>query len=118
MVRILYGRDLRPGEKGGGAIGKTKRGKGTKLMVVADGTGLPVGDRLYAASPHEATLAEATLQQVSVPQAAGGKLLRLIADRAYDSDPLRKRLAEMGIELIIASQEAREDRDSVEGLRL
>src|SRR4029077_11073685 len=45
------------------AVGKTKRGKGTKWMVLVDGQGLPLGVRLESASPHEVTLAEATLQK-------------------------------------------------------
>jgi len=53
-----------------------------------------VGVHVCSASPHEATLAEATLN------ATHGKPQRLIGDRAYDSDPLRERLAAMGIELI------------------
>jgi hypothetical protein len=32
-----------PGEKGGSKVGKTKRGKGTKITAVADTHGLPVG---------------------------------------------------------------------------
>src|SRR2546427_10627715 len=38
----LYRRELRSGEKGGSKVGKTKRGKGTKIMAVADRHGLPV----------------------------------------------------------------------------
>ena len=67
MGRVLSGRQLRSGEKRGSAVGKTKRGKGTKWMVLVDGQGLPLGVRLESASPGEATLAEATLQEVRVP---------------------------------------------------
>jgi len=93
--RVLPGRQLRSGEKRGSAVGKTKRGKGTKWMVLVDGQGLPLGVRLESASPGEATLAEATLQEVRVPRRKGRprqKPKRVIADRAYDSDPLRERL--------------------------
>jgi transposase len=58
---------------------------------------------LETASPGEVTLAEATLAEVKVPRAKGRprqKPKRVIADRAYDSDPLRERLAKRGIELI------------------
>mgnify|MGYP003337718344 CR=1 FL=1 len=41
-------------------MGKTKRGKGTKWMVVVDGQGLPLGEYLHSASPAEVRLAEAT----------------------------------------------------------
>jgi transposase len=98
------GRQLCSGEKGGAAVGKTKRGKGTKWMVLVDGGGLPLGVRLESASPGEVTLAEATLAEVKVPRPKGcprQKPKRIIADRAYDSDPLRERLAKRGIDLIV-----------------
>ena len=72
-------------------------------MVLVDGQGLPLGVRLESASPGEATLAEATLKEVRVPRTKGRprqKQKRIIADRAYDSDPLRERLKKWGIELI------------------
>jgi transposase len=101
--RSLSGRQLRSGEKGGSAVGKTKRGKGTKWMVLVDGQGLPLGVRLESASPAEVKLAEATLGEVRVPQPKGRprqRPKRIIADRGYDSDPLRERLRKRGIELI------------------
>src|SRR5580704_12143739 len=97
-------RQLRAGQKRGSAVGKTKRGKGTKWMVLVDGGGLPLGVRLESASPGEATLAEATLAEVKVPRPKGRprqKPKRVIDDRAYDSDPLRERLAKRGIDLIV-----------------
>src|ERR1017187_5472271 len=100
----LPGRQLRAGEKGGPAVGKTKRGKGTKWMVLVDGQGLPLGVRLGSASPSEVALAEATLAEVRVPRPKGRprqKPKRVIADRAYDSDPLRERLAKRGFDLIV-----------------
>ena len=73
-------------------------------MVVADGAGLPLGSTLAAASPAEVTLVDQTLQAIAVPRTGPGrprqKPTRLIADRGYDSDPLRTRLAQRGIELI------------------
>ncbi len=94
---------LRPGEKRGDAVGKTKRGKGTKWMVLVDGQGLPLGVRLESASPAEVTLAEATLKEVRVPRPKGRprqKPRRVIADAEYDSDPLRERLKKRAIKLI------------------
>jgi transposase len=49
-----------------------------------------------SASPHEVTLAEETI----AGGFAGKDPDRLIADRAYDSDPLDQRLKESGIILI------------------
>jgi transposase len=77
-------------------VGKTKRGKGTKWMVVVDGQGLPLGSQLASASPAEVTLAQTTLDAIQ----AETQPAHLIADKAYDSDPLREDLEKRGIELI------------------
>jgi DDE family transposase len=100
-----------PAKKGCG-VGKTKRGKGTKWMVVVDGRGLPLGNYLHSASPGEVKLAETTLATIRVARThhAGRpkqKPVRVIADKAHDSNPLRKRLQRRGIELICPNQRNR-----------
>src|ERR1700730_2030433 len=105
VERIVSGWQFCSGEKRGSGVGKTKRGKGTKWMVVVDGAGVPLGDHLCSASPAEVRLAETTLASIRVGRRhrAGRprqKPMRVIADKAYDSDPLRKRLRQRGIELI------------------
>jgi len=105
VERIVFGRQFRSGEKRGCGVGKTKRGKGAKWMVVVDGRGVPLGNYLHSASPAEVKLAETTLAAIRVGRShhAGRprqKPLRVIADKAYDSDPLRKRLRQRGIKLI------------------
>jgi transposase len=121
MGRSLSRRQFCTGEKGGSAVGKTKRGKGTKWMVLVDGEGLPLGVRLESASPNEVTLAEATLDQVRVPRVKGRprqKPKRIIADRAYDSDPLRQRLKKRGIELIVPYRDNNKLRRYEDGRKL
>ncbi len=80
-------------------------------MVVVDGQGVPLGSQLVSASPGEVTLAESTLAQISVPRGGPGRPqtrpLRVIADRAYDSDPLRWRLLRRGILLISPHRKGR-----------
>ena len=105
LERIVSRWQFRPSQKGGSKVGKTKRGKGTKWMVVVDGEGVPLGKQLYSASPNEVRLAEETLASVRVsgPHHDGRphqRVRRVIADRAFDSDPLRTQLAARGIELI------------------
>jgi transposase len=79
-------------------VGKTKRGKGTKLMAISDSAGLPISMHIASASPHEVTLTEPTIAKCFV---ADEKPARLIGDKAYDSDPLDVKLAvEYGVELI------------------
>ena len=110
-----------PAKKGGSAVGKTKRGKGTKWMVLVDGGGLPLGVRLESASPGEVTLAEATLAEVKVPRPQGRprqKPKRIIADCAYDSDPLRERLAKRGIDLIVPYRKNSKRRRYEDGRKL
>lgn len=117
----LLGRQLRARKKRGVAVGKTKRGKGTKWMVLVDGQGLPLGVRLESASPSEVTLAEATLDEVRVPRRKGRprqKPERVIADRGYDSDPLRQRLQKRGIELIAPYRKNNQSRRYEDGRKL
>jgi hypothetical protein len=63
-------------------------------MMVVDGQSIPLGNYLDSASPSEITLLERTLNQVSVPRKGRGRPRknpqRLIADKGYDSDPLRE----------------------------
>ena len=66
-------------------------------MVVASGEGLPVGVHVASASGHETTLIEATLDQATLPRDG---TYPLVADRAYDSDPLRDRLEKRGLDLV------------------
>ncbi len=109
------------GYKRGSAVGTTKRGKGTKWMVLVDGEGIPLGVRLESASPNEVTLAEATLAQVRVPQPKGRprqKPKRVIADRAYDSDPLRQRLRKRHIDLIVPYRDNNKHRRYEDGRKL
>jgi transposase len=92
-------------------------------MVVVDGAGLPLGNHLHSASPAEVKLVEATLATVRVGRRHGGgrprqKPVRLIADRAYDSDPLRKQLAARGIELIAPHRKNRRKPPTQDGRAL
>src|SRR3990172_12675803 len=72
MGRDLSGCHVLSGEKGGFAVGKTKRGKGTKAVVLADGEGIPLGVCIASATPNEVTLAEPTLAAVWVPRRGRG----------------------------------------------
>jgi transposase len=92
-------------------------------MVVVDGQGLPLGDYLHSASPSEVKLVAATLQAIRVGRRhrAGRprqKPRRLIADRGYDSDPLREQLAVRGIELIAPHRKNRSKPPTQDGRAL
>jgi transposase len=102
--RMFCGRNFCSGQKRGRQVGKTKRGKGTKIMGIADGHGLPLALRTASASPAEVKLVPATLEArvvAEVPQ-------RLIGDKAYDSDRLDEQLMrEYGTELIAPNKQNR-----------
>lgn len=84
------------GKKGGEKVGKTKRGKGTKIMVHSEGHGLPIAATIHSASPNEVTLIEPLLDSIVIRR----KPKRLLYDKAADSDPLRLRLKRWKIELV------------------
>jgi transposase len=95
-------------------VGKTKRGKGTKIMAVADRTGLPIAISVSSASPHEVTLVEPTLETMFTTELPE----RLIGDKAYDSDPLDEKLAEYGVELIAPHRANRKKAKTQDGRKL
>jgi hypothetical protein len=84
-------------KKGGVAAGPTKRGKGTKIIPLADDHSLPLAARIESASPHDSQLVEGVLGQSFLDTLPA----RLIGDKAYDSDRLDQELADRyGIEMI------------------
>jgi hypothetical protein len=56
-----------PAKKRGLKVGKTKRGKRTKIMAEADRNGLPVSTCVESATPHEVKLATSNLVHMVVP---------------------------------------------------
>src|SRR5271155_1648510 len=113
--RDFHRRHLRGGEKGGGAVGPTRRGKGTKIMAIADRGGFPVAVGIASASPHETKLVEPTIQQRFTTALPGC----LIGDRAYDSDPLDAHLEQQhGIELVAPHKSNRARPKTQDGRRL
>jgi transposase len=72
-------------------------------MVLTDGKGLPLSIDIESASPAEVTLIERLLGCAVTRYVPA----RLIYDRAADSDPLRRRLAKRGIELICPHRKGR-----------
>jgi len=95
-------------------VGKTKRGKGTKLMAVADRSGIPISVHAASASPHEVSLVKETLEALFVAD----KPKRLVGDRAYDSDPLDALLQTEGIEMIAPHRANRKKPKTQDGRKL
>ena len=65
-------------------------------MAIADGRGTPIAVGIASGPRHEAKLVEETLGQRFVR----GRLLRLIGDKAYDSNILDAALRKRGIDMI------------------
>src|SRR5216683_4934477 len=111
----LHRRQFQFGEKRGAAVGPTRRGKGSKIMAIADRHGLPVACSLASASPHETKLVEATVEQ----RFTRAKPERMIGDRAYDCDPLDQRLRRKhGIRLIAPHKYNRRRKNTQDGREL
>jgi len=100
--------------KKGGSYRKTKRGKGYKIMAITDAAGLPLAVWICGANRHEMKLVEDTLHVFHIEE----RPKYLIADRAYDSDPLRQELTEIGIELICPHRKNRKKPKTQDGRKL
>ena len=91
-------------------------------MVVVDGQGIPLGAHLDSASPHEMTLLEPTIERIAVPRKGRGRPRknpkRIVADKGYDSDPLRERLAKRGIDLICPYRQNNKKKKYQDGRKL
>lgn len=93
-----------PAKRGGEKVGLTKKGKGTKWMLVVEGNGLPLGFHLDSASRAEVRLAQQTLDTIKVARPHGRPKQRpqtLVADRGYDSHGFRCALRHRGIRMCI-----------------
>ena len=91
----LCRRDVRAGKKRGDDIGKTKRGKGTKLVVVGSRTSGPLAQTTWSASPSATKMIEPTLDKLQ------GHPQRAVMDKEFDSDKFRDKIAARGIDPII-----------------
>jgi len=84
-------------------VGKTRRGKGTKIMAMVDAQGLPIAICTASASPNEVTLVQLLFEFMLIVATP----LKLVADKAYDSDRLDDQLQEQGTELIAPNRARR-----------
>ncbi|MFO0895170.1 MAG: transposase [Phycisphaerales bacterium] len=90
-------------------------------MVVGSGEGLPVGVHLDSASPAEVNLVFKALKNVRVPRRRGRPRTnpkRLIADRGYDSELIRRLLRNQRTEPIIPYRRSVKERRYDDGRKL
>ena len=110
--RIVHRRQFQFGEKGGSAVGPTRRGKGSKIMAISDGHGLPLAVHVASASPHETKLVEPTIERRFLAETPE----RLIGDRAYDSDPLDMQIRDrFGVQLVAPHNSTRSRKATQDG---
>jgi len=113
--RGIYRWNLCSGKKRGDGVGKTKKGKGTKIMGLTDAFGIPIAVDATSAQPHEIKLVDQTLDACfleHVPE-------KVIGDKAYDSDSLDQQLfQERGVEMIAPHRRGRKKSSTQDGRKL
>ena len=70
-------------------MGRSRGGNTTKIHALVDRNGLPVALKLTAGQAHDSRAFETMMDDI-------GEGTVLLADRAYDSDAIRAKLAEQG----------------------
>src|SRR5258707_8507234 len=78
------------------AIGRSRGGRTTTLHALSDDAGRPRVLLLAPGNQHDVTMAPELLR-------LAGPIRRLLADKAYDTNKLRRLLAEHGVEAVIPS---------------
>jgi len=82
------------------ALGTSRGGRTSKLHALTDGKGRPRVLILTPGNVNDITVAASLLDRA-------GPVRRLVADRAYDADHLRRRLATQHAEAVIPSTQSR-----------
>ena len=102
-------------QKRGDDVGPTKRGKGAKWLVVADGKGVPLACRAASGSTAEVKVAPPVFAEFEGPK---DRPIPVIADRAYDSDAFRAELHSQGLELCCPHRRGRKRKATQDGRKL
>ena len=86
-------------------MGRSRGGRTTKLVAIADRKGLPVSVVIDAGQKHDVKLVEP-----AVKEAFGKVPAKLVGDTAFDSNQLDARLGKKGIELIAPHNPTRKNK--------
>jgi len=81
------------------ALGRSRGGFSTKVHIGVDALGNPLRLRLTGGQAHDITEADNLIEGLTFE--------RLIADRGYDADPFRAKIAECGAEAVIPGRSNR-----------
>lgn len=101
-------------KKKGLEVGKTKKGKGTKLMLMTDGQGIPISAFTTSAQTAEVNTIE-TLVDIRVTRKRPD---RLLYDKAADADWIRDALKVRGIQQVTPHRKGRKKRSRQDGRSL
>ena len=96
-------------------MGKTKVGKGMKLEIVVEASGLPLGLEAAAADVSEQQLLMPALDDVPIKVPSGTPV---VADKGHDSDPLRDKMENAGYTPVIPHRSNRVKPSRNDGRRL
>jgi transposase len=88
----------------------TRGGYGSKVHLMTDGTGLPIGIVLTQGNRNECPVFDELLDQ-TLSHVMGVVPERLAADRGYSADRLRAKLASLGVEAVIPMRKTEHVRD-------
>ena len=83
-------------------------------MAVVTKKSRPLAIHVFSATPFESTLLEQTIKE----RFSKTRIRRVVADRAYDSDPLDERLKKKGVELISPHKRNRRKTKTQDGRKL
>ena len=83
-------------------------------MAITTKRSMPLSLKVFSATPFETGLVEQTIKE----RFSKKRITRLVGDRAYDSDPLDKRLKKKGIELIAPHRSNRIRNKTQDGRKL
>ena len=100
MGNELFGWQFCTGKKRGNFVGLTRKGKGTKWMIVTDKRGTILSGMIASAGRSEVKLALQTIGGIAVetrPLHIKKRPKKLIADKGYDAGWLRKAIRRKGI---------------------
>ncbi len=90
-------------KRGGDLIGKSFKGRGCKIAVLLDRKGMVHSICLDAANRHDIAMVLPCLAERFTYR----KPKRIVGDKAYDSNPMDKKLRAKGIELIAPDRECK-----------
>ena len=95
-------------------VGKTKIGKGSKIMAIVDRNDNPISIHVDSAQPHESKLVQETLKCCATQNLPE----RIIGDKAYDCDSLDRELALKAIKMISPHKKNRKKQKTQDGRSL